>query len=471
MSRLRLPAALLAAALCAAAPPALAWDTLAVLCADYSGPGRLTAVARGPAWPAAPDVATLGTDPIGRWHGGRLYAVNRAGGDNVQVLDPQDGWRTARQFSVGAGRNPQDIAFAPDGTAYVSCYDQAVLLRVDVEAGAVLEAVSTAPFADADGLPETGWMAAVGWRLYVTAQRLDRDNWYLPSGPGLLLVYDMLARQWVDADPAQPGTQGVTLLGSNPSGQPEVAPGGDRLRLGCVGRYLDADGGVEEVDLQALASAGFLVTEAALGGDLLDFTVAGGCRAFAIVSDAAFHTSVKAWSPCDGAVGPTLVAADDYVHADLAWDGGAWLYVADRTLGRAGLRVFAVATGLEQTTAAIATGLAPAWIAVPRDPAATGVPAAGPVPPLALAPPAPNPANPGAVIRLRGRPGAVVPLRVTDLRGRLVREAAVPLDAAGDGVFRFDGRDGRGRPVASGRYVVAAGRGEQTARAALTIAR
>lgn len=445
----------------AAFPAVAAWDTGLVICADYTGPASVGAFARLSPWTVSRDVATLGVDAVARWHDGLVYVVNRAGGSNVQILDPADGWRTVRQFSLGGGRNPQDIAFAPDGTAWVSCYDAALLLRVDVVAGTVTGTISTALFADADGLPETGWMEAYGGRLYITAQRLDRHNYYVPAGPGALLVFDLVAQAWVDAAPATPEVDPVWLTGGNPSGQPELAPGGLRLRLGCVGYYGVVDGGVEEVDLVTLQSRGFLVTEATLGGDLLDFTVVDGSHAWAIVGDASFATAVKAWRPDTGAVGATARASDDYVFPDLAWDGGAWLYVADRTTAAAGLRVFDAWTGSEATGAAIACGLPPAWIVLPRLPALTAtpdlVPTAGA---LRLAPPVPNPANPGCEIALQGAPQAVVAVTLHDLRGRRVRSATVVLDRDGRGRCRFDGRDDAGRAVATGRYVVRAGGAE-----------
>ena len=50
-----------------------------------------------------------------RWHGGLIYVVNRTGSqsaNNIQVIDPTQGYRTVRQFSTGSGSNPSDIAFA-----------------------------------------------------------------------------------------------------------------------------------------------------------------------------------------------------------------------------------------------------------------------------------------------------------------------------------------------------------------------
>ena len=45
-----------------------------------------------------------------RWHGGLIYVVNRTGSqssNNIQVIDPTQGYRTLRQFSTGSGSNPR----------------------------------------------------------------------------------------------------------------------------------------------------------------------------------------------------------------------------------------------------------------------------------------------------------------------------------------------------------------------------
>ncbi len=455
----------------AAACAAAGWETGMILTTDYTTFGQVAAFQRHAPWSVTPDLRQVGTDPVGRWHDGLYYVVNRAGGSNLQVLDPAAGFQVVKQFSLGAGRNPQDIAFAPDGTAWVSCYDQAVLLKVDVAAGAVVGTVSTAAFADADGLPETGWMQAVGERLYVTCQRLDRANYYAPAGPGLLAVFDMAGEAWIDADPEHPGLDAVTLAGGNPSGQPELSADHARLRLGCVGWYGVADGGVEEIDLAQLRSLGYVVTESALGGDLLDFVTVSTTRAYAIVSDASFHTSVRAWNPAAGALIGTVRASSEYAYADIDWDGGDWLYLADRSLGASGLRVFAAATGVEQTGSAIATGLPPAWIVPPRDPQLTAVASLPPPAATVVAACFPNPANPGCTIRLRGGPGTSATLTIHDLRGRRLRTATVPLGADGSGSFEFDGRDDRGRPIASGSYAVTAATGASLASGRLQVVR
>jgi hypothetical protein len=452
ISRFRhlLAGAALAAAVATAAVAQTGW----VLTTDYSTFGRARSFALDTAWTVSGDLATTPGDAVGRHHDGLVYVVGRGGASILQIYDPDAGFALVREFSLGAGRNPQDIVFDAEGDAYVSCYDAALLLRVDTEAGSVVETFSTAAFADADGLPETAWMLADGDRLYVAAQKLDRDNWYAPSGPGALLVFDMTAEAWVDMDEGLGGVQPIALTGADPYTRIEKAatPLGDRLRVGCVGSFGSSDGGIEQVDPVTGQSEGYLVTEAVLGGDINAFVSTGSGGVFAVISDASFNTLLRRWTPDGGAV--TLAPGAGFVHADVAWDGDFQVYLADRTPGASGLRVFDAASGAELTAEALATGLPPFSFVLAATGGASSVP---PIPAgnLSLGAPYPNPCNPAASIIVRGPAEAPVRVEVYDLAGRRVVARRMALDAGGSGEFRFDGRDARGAALPAGVYRVA----------------
>jgi hypothetical protein len=72
---------------------------------------------------------------------------------------------------------------------------------------------------------------------------------------------------------------------------------------------------------------------------------------------------------------------------------------------------------------------------------------------FALAQNDPNPFNPSTAIRFDLAAGGPVTLRIFDVRGRLVRVLADGTRAAGRHMVEWDGRDERGRSVASGVYV------------------
>lgn len=443
-----------AAVAATAAPAATGW----VLTGDYSQFGRLRSFSQTSPWSASGDLAVTPGDPIGREHDGLLYVVGRGGASVLQVYDPQAGMALVHEFSLGAGRNPQDIAFDSQGRAFVSCYDQAVLLRVDVAAHAVVQTYSTAAFADADGLPETAWMLGRGDRLFIACQKLDRANWYAPTGPGAMLVFDMATGQWVDAEPATAGVQPIRLSGGNPYTRIEAwgdAGGSEKLRVGCVGYYGLLDGGIDQVDLGTMASEGWLVTEAQLGGDLSAFVTTGPGSIYAVAANVTtFNTNLVRWQ---GGPGSALIRpGSGFVFADLAWDGGCQLFLADRTLGAEGLRVFNACTGLPLGTGPIATGLPPFSFVLPADPVAAPAPPAPAPAMLRLAPPYPNPCNPSARLEVAGEAGQAVAVRITDLAGRAVGAASLRLDDLGRGLVTFDGRGPDGRSLPAGIYRVTA---------------
>lgn len=449
----------LAAMLLGSIPLAAAQDQGWILTTDYGAFGQVRAFGLAAPWTMSGDLAAVPGDPVARHHDDLLYVVGRGNSNVIQVYDPAAGFALVREFSVGAGRNPQDIAFDAEGDAYVSCYDQAVLLRMDVAAETILETIDTSLFADADGLPETAWMQMLDGRLYVTCQKLDRDYYYTPTGPGALLVLDTATEQWVDMDPGRTGIQPIPLQGGDPYTRLEVVRDGAEgpfLRVGCVGWYGLQDGGLEEIDPATGQSRGFLVDEAAIGGDIIGFTGTGPGSVHVLVSDASLHTSLRRVDLATGLV-TVLDSSSGYGHADVAYDGGSLLYLADRTTGATGLRVFDTVSGAELTAGPIPTGLPPFQIVLPWN---GGYSPVADLPAFAgnldLARPYPNPCNPGAAVRIAGTPGARVRIGVVDLRGRRVAEATVGLDANGTASYRFTGRDAGGRDLAAGLYRITA---------------
>jgi len=437
---------------------AQAAETAWIVTTDYSNFGRIRSLAVADPWTVSADLATIPGDAVARWHEGLVYVVGRGGANLLQVYDPGADFGLVREFSLGDGLNLQDIAFDSSGEAYVSCYDQAVLLRVDVTNETVLESYPTAAYADGDGLPETSWIRAVGDRLYLTCQKLDRNNWYAPTGPGQLLVFDMTTETF-----AAP----IDLTGADPYTQIELLPDGD-LRVGCVGLYGVNDGGIERVDPSLGLSLGFDLTEAELGGDVTAFATTGGGVVHALVSDASFITSLRRYD-LETRQLAVLATGTGYVYADVVYDGGDQVFLADRTPAAAGIRVYDVGSGIELTSSALVTGLPPFMIALP--PALPLSPVL-PVPTLgdlALAAPFPNPCNPRAELALRGRPQTAVAITVFDLRGRRVVGDAVRLNAAGTAVWTFSGLDTRGRRLAAGLYRVVAQSGTGFAARSITL--
>jgi len=308
------------------------------------------------------DLQAIHADAAARAHGGLVYVVNRLGGDNIQVLDPAQDFRTVRQFSVGIGSNPHDIAFVAPDRAYVSRNAAASLLEIDPRSGAIRDSVDLSPLADADGVPDMDRLYFQDPYLYVAVQRIDFNSpLYPPVPPSYLAVVDTRDNTLVDVDFISDEIEGIVLQGLNPCA-PMVWDEDDAVLLVPeVGVYGSLDGGIEKVDLARRRSVGWLVREEDLGGDLIDFAITSDGRGFATVSGPTFATSLVAFDPATGARGATLYASNAYDLADLAVTPCGYLFVCDRKYEASGLRVFHADTGLpvagvEQP---ISTGLPP----------------------------------------------------------------------------------------------------------------
>jgi len=102
----------------------------------------------------------------------------------------------------------------------------------------------------------------------------------------------------------------------------------------------------------------------------------------------------------------------------------------------------------------------------------TSAPAGAAPPPAAFArllPPQPNPANPSATIRFVLSAARAVELDVYAPSGRCVRVLFRGAAPTGLSEHRWDGRDDRGRPLASGLYLVRLHTGEETHAAKLVL--
>ncbi len=410
-----------------------------------------------------PDVAVVSSDPVARCYRGLIYVVNRYGYDNVQVIDPARDYVTVRQFSVGNGTNPQDIAFASPSKAYVSRLGSPDLLIVDPSTGGTLGVVPLAAWADADGNPEAAHLAVVGDLLFVALGRLAN---FVPADTGLVVVVDMRADTVYDADPLTPGTQVVRLRGLNPGTDFAVLPGtgslsDSHLYVGCSGRWGAWDGGVEDIVVPApdgppgaIHSAGFAITEAALAGDILSVIAGDGGHPYAIVSDAASNTSLVSWDPGTGSLLATLYAPGGYSLSDAALDGRGGLYVCNSSFTSPGLFVYEAGSDT-RLAGPLATGLPPVQIVF--DPDSAGVPPVGPGgAAVALGCPVPNPARVLASLELILADPGPARVEVFDLAGRCVRSLANGDHAAGPTPIGWDLADGSGRRVAAGVYLVRA---------------
>lgn len=436
-----------------ASGPAAAENYVFATTTDFSVAGNTAKIGLASPWPVQANLEPVSADPVVRYHDGLLYVVNRFLADNIQVLDPAQGFDTVREFSVGAGTNPQDILVLSSSKAYVTRYETHLLLIVNPTTGAHLGTINLATFADADGIPEMSHMVLENGRAFVGVQRLDR-TFFTPVPPSYLVVIDTATNAIVGS---------VTLTGTNPAQEMQLDTAARKIYVSETGVLGDLDGGVDVVNAATLTAAGFLSTESQLAGDVGPFAVAAS-QGFAIVSDDFFSSAELAtFSLATGARTGTQYSTTGYV-SDLELDSPSnQLFLCDRKPTAPGVHVFNATTGVRLTGSPLGTGLPPFDLVVVR-PVATDVAAA---PALRVAFAAPNPFREETRIVLpAGFAGesASAPTTVTihDARGRLVRTLRVPASGSDSATeIAWDGRDDAGRAMAPGVYLVTVRRGDE----------
>ncbi|MBI5170493.1 MAG: hypothetical protein HZA61_13480 [Candidatus Eisenbacteria bacterium] len=438
------------AALMLAAHGAHAQTKAFVYGTDYST-GSLSAATLQPR-AAACDVASPHSDASLRFYGGQLYVVNRFGGDNIQVVNPAT-YATVRQFSVGNGSNPHDIAFASATKAYVTRYQSNDLWIVNPATGAHTGTVSLAAFADADGFCEMDRLHVVGPLLFVSLERIRTDQGYAPDDSGLVAVVDMRTDAIVDCDASVAGTQAILLPKTNPFTAFQFDAATSRLLIGCAGAFGVLDGGIVRIDPVQLRADGVAIGEAALGGDVNDFVWGGPQKSWAVTADPSFTTHLVTWSAQSGAVLATLWTPGGYDLADIERAGNE-LWVCNNSFSTPRVRVFSTVTDAV-TGSDVVCSLPP--VALSFDLASGQVAGVGGGEARAsFSAAAPSPARRATAVSLTlaepGEAGVVV----FDAAGRRVRTLLGGSQPAGAVHVGWDLADGAGERVAPGLYLVRA---------------
>jgi len=417
---------------------------------DFSA-GAISTIELGPPRTAVIDRAVICSDAVLRYSFGTLYAIERFGCDNIRAFNPAN-LALLHQYSVGNGANPNDLCEFQPGKAYIARYDTPAAWVVAPASGFYFGDVDLSAFADEDGLPEMNRMVEHAGRVFVSCQRLDRDNFFSPTDSSLVIVIDTATNQPIDADPVAPGVQGILLPRTNPTTEFSTTPEGDFL-IGCTGAYGVLDGAVVRLDPRTL-QATVEVTEADLGGDINDVAVgtgpSGATRAFCVISDASFNTVLVSYERNGAPQVTTVHQGTGFVLADAEVDDRDEVWLCDRTASAPGVRIFDALTRAQLTASPINTGLPPNDICFDST-EPVGVPPSGSRTAFAIGRVLPNPGTGAQTIRFANVGAGTIEVLVADAAGRVVRSWSGRAEA-----WTWDGRDAAGRLAPAGVYLVRA---------------
>lgn len=400
---------------------------------------------------ATKNVTSTHSDAVARYYDGYFYVINRQGADNIQILDPDNNFSTVRQFSTGSGSNPQDVAFANPTKMYVTRNNSNTMWIMNPQTGLQTGSVDFSSFADADGFCEMHQMFLYQNKLFVTIQRLDRDNYWAPEGTSYMAVIDVNTDTFVDTDPVAPGVQAITLANTNPFSEIQLDRQTGNLYVACIGFWGLFDGGVEIIDPNLLATVGTLFTETSAQGDILDVEIVNAQIGYCIVGNASWRTDLISFDPSTGTKIQTVYAATDWFLQDIDRAPTGELLLADRTTVNPGVRVYESSTGVEITSSPIDVGLPPFDFTFSVE-EPTGV---GDTPAVAsLGQNYPNPFNPSTTLPYGVSHETHVLIEVFDITGKRITTLVDEVKPAGGYEVLWNGDDVAARPVASGVYFV-----------------
>jgi len=331
----------------------------------------------------------------------------------------------------------------------VTRYETNALWKMNTSTGVMTASIDFSSMADADGICEMDNMALVGERLFVSVQRLDRNNFFGPTGTSYLAVVDVNTDTLVDTDAGTSGTQPITLANPNPFSSVQLDPYSGNLYLSCVGFFGLIDAGLEMVNPNTMQSLGVIFSESAAGGDILDAEIVSPTLGWAIVASPSFITHLITFDPSTGTKLSTVYSPSGYDLQDVERAPTGEIFLADRTILNPGVRCYDAFTTVEITSNPISTGLPP-FDLVFSVPVRTG--AETPSVATVIGPNYPNPFNPTTTIPWSVTNPGNVTLRIYDARGALVSTLVEGYVDAGNYESEWNGRNEDGRALGSGVY-------------------
>jgi hypothetical protein len=340
----------------ASADVAVAWND------ERAQRGVVQRMSSLPPWQFETPPIEVGGNVRLRFAHGVLYAVSRAEA-TISAIDPES-WTVTRTYEIGRTNLPDDIALVSAGLAYITRPAATHLLRLDLSTGETADVVDLSVFADGDGVPDLGTLAQVEGRLFVQVRRLAGGA--DPVGPALLAVVDATSGEVVDVDRGAPGLQAIELSGTYPKMKMQALPASRRLFVSATGVFHD-EGGLEVIDIDALASLGVFIPELSprTGPEIGAFAMTRRRSGYVVFSTDFLTSSHLQGFSLSGGVDapPDLVTTLDYFVPAIVHDPRSdvlFFPVRGEQSGRGhGVHVLDAGTGARLTTEPVGTGAPP----------------------------------------------------------------------------------------------------------------
>lgn len=304
---------------------------------DFSS--SATASIDGSSFTASQTIKSFGTsDMIVRSFGKFFYAIKRFNSDSIERYDITDPsinlYPTAYSTKLeteSTSTNPHDLIFQGMTKAYLTRYGSNTQWIVNpiatAESDFKVSTIDLSAYDDGDGTPEISQGIIVGKKLFLGAQRLDRNNGWQNTNTSYVIVIDTATNTEIDTGKGSGSIKGIPLPAKTPISFQYFAETG-LIYINCQGQFGSSfsntprkfNGGIVTLNPTTYETK-LLVDD---GDDADAATTATGTHgglfssSYVVSSSKGYITTYAAWqnlsiktfNPSTGVVGSSLAAFD-----------------------------------------------------------------------------------------------------------------------------------------------------------------
>lgn len=249
-----------------------------------------------------------------------FYRIEKFQADNVTKFDIAAPDTPVYQYSVldsgdTVSANPYAMIFLSDQKAYILRYGKTKAWIVNPSATSESEfkigELDLGSYADADGIPEMNSGIIVDGMLYITLQRLDRDNGWAPSNSAYLAIIDTATDTEIDTGTTNPDNLNGIMLPVRNTGAIQYLSTNDTIYIQGVGDHFsfppEYTGGIATVDPSSYATA-LLVDDGDPYGNISGMAIVSADKGYFIGYAGWGDNTVYGFSPTTGAVSGAVSA-------------------------------------------------------------------------------------------------------------------------------------------------------------------
>ncbi|MDH5472076.1 MAG: hypothetical protein OEY87_04740 [Gammaproteobacteria bacterium] len=293
---------------------------------------------------ATNELAPTSSDVFVAAYGAHYYFFNKTDA-SVTKYSYTDATTPVWQFSVNdaadTGANPYAMIFVNETKAYILRYGKATAWIVNpsatIESDFKTGELDLTAYDDGDGIPEMANGIIVGNKLFITMQRLDRNNFWSHTNIVYVAVFDVTTDQEIDTNYPGDAVMGIPMEIINPNTDIAYDAVLNKVFVQGQGDYFGGNytGGIESIDPDTYNTLlelddGDQITHDY--GFISGLAISSATRGYFVSYVGWGDNYLYTYNPATGAIQLSTVTAVQGINiASIAFDANGRLWVADAT--------------------------------------------------------------------------------------------------------------------------------------------